>query len=300
MVGKNILENSELQEHEFFAPASSDVNLLNYLIVLNYIKDVEPDLVIHCAGVVGGIQANIKNPVKYLVDNMDMGRNIVMASKEAGVKKLINFGSSCMYPRNKDSGLTEDLILTAELEPTNEGYALAKIVTARLCDYINREDSDYHYKTVIPCNLYGRWDKFSPKNSHMIPAAIKKIDDAKRSGDSSIEIWGDGEARREFMLASEVADFIAYVLPKFDKMPTYINIGLGHDYTINEYYQAIANVVGYDGKFEHDLSKPVGMKRKLSDVSLQKNLGWASKVSLEEGLKQTYQFYLDRRDQYAN
>lgn len=300
MVGQNILENVSLKNFEFFSPTRVEVDLLSYDSVKNYISKIQPELVIHCAGKVGGIQANIKNPVGFLVENLDMGKNVVLASHEIGIKKLINLGTSCMYPRNHSNGLKEDMILKGELEPTNEGYALAKIVVAKLCEYINNTDPDFHYKTVIPCNLYGRWDKFTPSNSHMIPAVIKKIDDAKRVGLDEVEIWGDGLARREFMFAGEVTDFLSFAIPQIESMPTYMNIGLGYDFTINEYYEAVAEVVGYKGKFKHDLTKPVGMNRKLSDITLQTKFGWKSKIDLKEGLKKTYDFYLGRRHLYGD
>ena len=140
-----------------------------------------------------------------------------------------------MYPRDPQNPLAEDLILKGELEPTNEGYAIAKVTSTRLCEYIRKEDESFCYKTVIPCNLYGKYDKFDPKHSHMIPAVIRKLYEAKLAGLKEIDIWGDGEARREFMYAEDLADFIFYAIPKLDEMPQNINVGLGHDYTINEY-----------------------------------------------------------------
>src|SRR5690606_3724887 len=179
----------------------------------------KPELIIHAAGHVGGIQANIANPVRFLVDNLDIGRNTILAAKNNKVPNLINLASSCIYPRNAKNPLSEDLILTGELEPTNEGYALAKIMVARLCEYIVSENPELKYKTAIPCNLYGRHDKFSPEHSHMVPAVIKKIDAAKQSAQAELDIWGDGLARREFMYAGDLADFIFYAIDNFDKMP---------------------------------------------------------------------------------
>jgi GDP-L-fucose synthase len=252
-------------------------------------------MVIHCAGIVGGIQANIANPVKFLVENTQLGINLIMSAKEAGVKRLMNMSSSCMYPRAAQNPLAEDLILKGELEPTNEGYAIAKITSTRLCEYINREDSSFEYKTVIPCNLYGKHDKFDPKHSHMIPAVIKKIADAKANRLPSIDIWGDGLARREFMYAEDLANFVNFAIQKFSDMPQNINVGLGHDYTINEYYETIADVIGYQGEFVHDLTKPVGMKQKLIDDTQLKAFGWHYQTKLKDGLRQTYQHYLEQR-----
>ena len=196
-----------------------------------------------------------------------------------------------MYPRDAQNPLAEDLILKGELEPTNEGYAIAKVTSTRLCEYIRKEDESFCYKTVIPCNLYGKYDKFDPKHSHMIPAVIRKLYEAKLAGLKEIDIWGDGEARREFMYAEDLADFIFYAIPKLDEMPQNINVGLGHDYTINEYYQAVAEVVGFKGEFTHDLSKPVGMKQKLIDATKLSAFGWQHKTSLVDGLTQTFSHF---------
>lgn len=291
MVGRNIVEYKNAQNYVLLTPTSKELDLLDRVSVDTYLEKFTPDVVIHCAGLVGGIQANMANPVKFLVDNIQMGLNIIMASKEAGVKQLINMSSSCMYPREARNPLGEDLILKGELEPTNEGYAIAKVTSTRLCEYIHREDETYHYKTVIPCNLYGRYDKFDPKHSHMLPAVIKKIHEAKEKNQNSLDIWGDGEARREFMYAEDLADFIYYALENFEKMPQNINVGLGHDYTINEYYEAIAEVIGYKGTFVHDLSKPVGMRQKLIDDTKLQIFGWQHKTSLKEGIEKIYEYY---------
>lgn len=291
MVGRNIVEHPNMFKHVLLTPNSKELDLLDSSSVSNFIVTNKPDFIIHCAGKVGGIQANIAQPVDFLVENMDMGRNVIMGAKKAGVKKLINMSSSCMYPRKAQNPLSEELILQGELEPTNEGYALAKIMATRLCEYIHRENSSYQYKTIIPCNLYGKYDKFDPKHSHMIPAVIKKIVDAKRENKKIIDIWGDGEARREFMYAEDLADFVYYAIENFDKMPQNINVGLGHDYTINEYYKVIAKAIGFDGEFVHDLSKPIGMKQKLIDDTKLKAFGWRYKTSLEDGIQKTLSYY---------
>jgi nucleoside-diphosphate-sugar epimerase len=297
MVGKNILALATHYQHEFLAPKSAELNLLDALAVRQYIEKNQPDIIIHAAGIVGGIQANIAQPVKFLVDNMQMGLNILTASNDAGITKFLNLSSSCMYPRDAVNPLSEDLILKGELEPTNEGYALAKVTSTRLCEYICQENPERLYKTIIPCNLYGRFDKFDPNHSHMIPAVIRKIHEAKKNQQPEIDIWGDGEARREFMYAEDLAEFIFYALDNFTEMPQNLNVGLGKDYTINEYYQAVADVVGYKGEFKHDLTKPVGMRQKLIDVSKLKMFGWDYKTSLETGIQKTYNFYLN---EYCN
>ena len=309
MVGKNILEHPGTESFTLLSPSSKEFNLLDYSSVQLYLQKHTPDLVIHAAGKVGGIQANIKEPVRFLLDNLDMGRNIVWAARRCGIKKLINLGSSCMYPRNGSNPLREEMVLQGELEPTNEGYALAKITTAKLCEYISREEPAYQYKTLIPCNIYGRWDKFDPAHSHMIPAVIKKLHDAKlqmeqvKANTSSqpkpqpVAIWGDGTARREFMYAGDLADCLVYAIRHFDSMPSLMNVGLGSDFTINEYYRAVADVVGYSGGFTHDMSQPVGMKQKLVSIERQTAWGWHAKTNLQDGIKATYQFYLEQTKQ---
>jgi GDP-L-fucose synthase len=291
MVGRNILDNKDISNYDLLTPSSKELDLLNYAGVNKYLKENSPNFIIHTAGKVGGIQANIAHPVSFLIENLDMGRNIILAAKNNGVKNLINFSSSCMYPRNAVNPLTEDLILNGELEPTNEGYALAKIMSTRLCEYISKEDESFSFKTVIPCNLYGRYDKFESQHSHMIPAVVKKIHEAKRKNLSTIDIWGDGTARREFMYAGDLADFIIYAVQNFSLMPQNINVGLGHDYSINEYYKIIAKVIGYEGEFEYDLTKPVGMKQKLIDDTKLLEFGWKYKTTLQEGIENIYKFY---------
>lgn len=291
LVGRNLVE--ELQkEYLLLTPTHSDVDLTSFDSVLQYLAECKPDMIIHCAGKVGGIQANMANPVSFFVENMDMGRNIVLASKELGIKKLINLGSSCMYPRNARNPLQEEMVLQGELEPTNEGYALAKIGTQRLCAYIGSQYPEYSYKTLIPCNLYGSYDKFDPNNSHMIPAVIRKIHEAKEGAVSKVEIWGDGTARREFMHVSELVSCIKKVICEYDACPSLMNVGIGNDYSINEYYEAVAKVIGYKGTFYHNLDKPVGMKQKVVDVTKLNDFGWCSNLSLEEGIALTYDYFL--------
>lgn len=292
MVGRNLLEHPAIGEFEMLAPRSGELDLRDFNAVHTYLAKYCPDMVIHSAGKVGGIQANMREPVGFLLENLDMGRNIVWASRQAGIKRLLNLGSSCMYPRNHDDPLKEEMVLKGELEPTNEGYALAKVVTARLCEYITREDASFQYKTLIPCNLYGRHDKFDPSHSHLIPAIIHKVHQAKQGGQPTVEIWGDGTARREFMYAGDLADALVRAIREFDSMPAMMNIGLGHDHTINEYYQAAAEVMSYSGSFVHDLSKPVGMARKLVSVERQLAWGWNARSSLKAGIAQSYEFYL--------
>ncbi|ERP97420.1 hypothetical protein Q669_25915 [Labrenzia sp. C1B10] len=292
MVGKNLLAHERPDNLEFIAPDSSKLNLLDFYQTEAFLKREKPDIIVHAAGVVGGIQANIASPVRFLTDNWNMGSNLITAARSAGVPQLLNIGSSCMYPKDQDTPLKEAQVLSASLEPTNEGYALAKCAVARLCEYIVRETPEFQYKTIIPCNLYGRFDKFDPAVSHLVPAVIRKIHQATVAKNKTVEIWGTGEARREFMFAEDLADAVVFFLGKFEKLPNVANVGVGKDFTINEYYEITSNVIGYSGKFTHDLTKPVGMKRKLLDVSLQSEMGWKPKTSLNDGIRQTYEYFL--------
>lgn len=291
MVGKNLLEHLSTSSFEILAPLRGELDLFNCIDVEDYVSCVKPDLIIHTAGKVGGIQANMREPVRFLLENLDIGRNIVCAAHKAGVKRLINLASSCVYPRNAPNPLHEEAILTGELEPTNEGYALAKITVARLCQYISLQYPDFKYKTILPCNLYGRWDKFDPAHSHLIPAIIHKLHQAVINGHNEVEIWGDGTARREFMCSEDLADCLIRAIDHFDSMPLIMNVGLGYDHSINEYYETTAQVVGYKGGFVHNLSKPVGMKQKLVDIEKLTQWGWHSQISILNGLTSTYEFY---------
>ncbi|WP_263813016.1 GDP-L-fucose synthase family protein [Rhizobium sp. TRM96647] len=294
MVGRNIQEHPLASEWDIVAPGSDVLNLTDPRAVEAYVRAEKPDLVIHAAGRVGGIQANMANPVAFLDENVAMGRNIVMSAHKAGVPRFLNLASTCMYPRAAPNPLGEDMILTGELEPTNEGYALAKIVTTRLCQYIQRENPSLQYKTIIPCNLYGRHDKFDPKHSHLVPAIIHKLYVAKTQGATEVDIWGDGTARREFLYAGDLADAVLRAAANMESLPDLINIGLGSDFSINEYYEAAADVIGWQGTFVHDLTKPVGMKQKLSSVGRQTAWGWKPQTTLADGLRKTYAFYLER------
>ena len=292
MVGRNLMEHVAIQRYEVLAPRKDELNLDDFKAVQRYLSKARPEIIIHAAGKVGGIQANLRQPVDFLIENLDMGRNLVLAASQAGIKQLVNLGSSCMYPRNSSEPLREDMVLQGGLEPSNEGYALAKVVTARLCEYVMREDSSFQYKTLIPCNIYGRHDKFDPLQSHLLPAIIHKIHVAKQAGLKTVEIWGDGTARREFMYAADLADAILRAVENVPALPKYMNLGVGRDCTINEYYHAVADVLGYTGCFTHDTSKPVGMVRKVVNVEQQHEWGWIPQHELRDGIARTYDYYL--------
>lgn len=296
MVGRNIQAHQRAADWHILAPSSAELDLMDQRAVATYYTTHRPDAVVHAAGKVGGIQANIADPVGFLDVNTTIGRNVIVEAYNAGIKTLINLGSTCMYPADATNPLTEDMILTAPLEPTNEGYALAKILSTRMCQYIGDQNGDVNYKTLIPCNLFGLHDKFDPQHSHLVPAIIHKMHVAKTQGLGEVEIWGDGTARREFMFAADLADAIHTAIAKPETLPDLMNIGLGHDHTINEYYQTVADVVGWTGRFTHDLSKPVGMRQKLTATDRQTAWGWAAKTTLRDGLAKTYEFYLSKAE----
>ena len=293
LVGRNIQNHYASNKWNIIAPTSNDLNLMDYTAVKSFFDACKPDIILHCAGRVGGISANIMEPVAFLDTNIIIGRNVIMGAREAKIKRLINLASTCIYPREAQNPLKEECILEGKLEPTNEGYAIAKIVALRLCQYIRKEDPSYNYKTLIPCNLYGRFDKFDPKKSHLLPAIIHKIHHAKITGKQSVEIWGDGSARREFMYIEDLADAIYFALESISDIPDLMNLGVGNDYTVKEYYESVALAIGWQGEFVFDHSKPIGMAQKLSDISLQSKWGWQPKTKLKEGIKSTYKYYLE-------
>lgn len=290
MVGKNVVEHSFAQKHEVWAPKRTELNLFDVEQVKIKLQDFKPDLVIHCAGKVGGIQANINQPVEFLVENVELNKNLIMSCAETGVKQFMNLSSSCVYPNNLSGPIKEELVLSGPLEPTNEGYALAKIFAMKLCEYLSRTRG-LAYKTIIPCNLYGRHDHFDELKSHLIPAIILKIQKAAQEGKDKIDIWGDGQSRREFMFAGDLAEFIWSGVPRFEELPGTMNVGLGYDYKIIEYYEAVAKALDFKGGFWFDLSKPTGMKRKLTDIEKLKSFGWVAETSLEVGVQKTVDFY---------
>ena len=294
MVGQNIQAHESAKNWDILAPTSAELDLTDPKAVRSYIKKHKPDLVVHAAGRVGGIQANMADQVGFLDRNNIISRNVIMGTWSEGVRNLINLGSTCMYPVDAPNPLSEDMILTGPLEATNEGYALAKIMAMRLCEYINREDPKACFKTLIPCNLFGPHDKFDPKYSHLLPAIIHKVHQAKIEGAPNVEIWGNGKARREFMYAPDLADAVLRAATDIETCPDLINIGLGHDFTINGYYSEVADVIDWHGKFTYDLTRPVGMKQKLCDTRRATEWGWIAPTSLRFGIEETYKFYCER------
>lgn len=291
MVGRSVLAHPLAAGHEILAPPRAALDLRDGAATLAYVAAAAPDLIIHAGAVVGGIQANIDENARFLADNLAIGLNVLNAAWRAGTPGVINLGSSCMYPRDLDGLLGEDRLLSAPLEPTNEGYAVAKLAAWKLAQLIDRQSRDQTLRTLIPPNLYGPYDHFDPERSHLMPAIIRKIVEAVDGGAAEVEIWGDGEARREFMYAGDLADFIWRFHDRLEDLPDTLNVGVGQDATINAYYRAAADALGYGGGFRHDLSRPVGMRRKLMDVSRQRALGWAPPTALAEGIAAAAAYY---------
>lgn len=288
LVGRNLRAHPKAADHEILAPRSHDVNLLDATATTRAVADMAPDLIIHAAGRVGGIQANMAAPVEFLVDNLDMGRNILMAARAARIPRVLNIGSSCMYPRDAANPLREDQIGKGELEPTNEGYALAKLMTARLADYITATDLDLSYKTLIPCNLFGYFDTFDPARSHLLPAIIRKVHEARAADAPTVEIWGDGTARREFMFGADMADGVWWAADQFETLPNMLNLGVGTDHSVNDFYTTAARIIGWEGTFTHDLTRPTGMAQKLTDITRASALGWQAQTALPDAIAATY------------
>ena len=229
MVGRNFAKRMFDTDHILLAPTHDQLNLLRFDDVVSFIEDTGADIVIHAAGKVGGIKANIADPFGFLMENTVLGQNLINASKYCGVRKLINLGTSCMYPRDAINAQGASIALWS-FGTDKQGYALAKIQILKLCEYITKQYEEFNYKTVIPCNLYGLYDNFDLTTGHLIPAVISKLDKAVKGGDTSVKIWGDGTARREFMFASDLADLLLLACENFETMPNIMNAGVGLDY----------------------------------------------------------------------
>ncbi|MDD3020369.1 MAG: GDP-L-fucose synthase [Alphaproteobacteria bacterium] len=295
MVGKAIL--TYLKKHhpdwEILSPTRQDLDLTNGEKVEEYLNDNKINCVVHTAAKVGGIKANSENQDEFLSDNILMNTHVISSAHKAGIKNLVYLGSSCMYPRDYRNPLKECDILAAPLEPTNEGYAIAKIAGQRLCQYL-RQKYGVSYKTMIPCNLYGPGDHYDPEHSHLMAAIIRKIHIAIETNQQSVEIWGSGEVRREFVFVDDLAGFICSILPNLSKLPDCMNIGMGHDYSVNEYYQFAAQAMGYHGAFHHNIQQPSGMSHKLMDIETARQFGWSPTTSLEKGIRAAHADFIDR------
>ena len=250
----------------------------------------KPEYVFHPAGKVGGIIANQCRIADFLYENMMMEMNVIHAAWKSGVKKLEFLGSSCIYPKFAPQPMPESCLLTSALEPTNEGYALAKISGLKYCEYLNRQYG-MDFISVMPTNLYGPNDNYHPEHSHVLPALIRRFHEAKESGAESVTCWGDGSPLREFLYVDDLANLCVFLMNNYSGNET-VNAGTGRELTIRELSELVAKVVGYEGRIEWDTSKPNGTPRKLLDVSKAAALGWTYKTELEEGIRLSYQDFL--------
>jgi len=247
-------------------------------------------MVVLAAAKVGGIKANNDFPVEFMLDNLKIQNNIIESAHESGVEKLLFLGSSCIYPKFAPQPIAESSLLTGALEPTNEAYALAKIAGIKLCQAYAREYGD-NYINAMPTNLYGPGDNFDLESSHVLPALLRKVHEAKQSGAREVSVWGSGKPRREFLHVDDLAKACRFLLEKYDS-PEIVNVGCGEDVTIRQLVEMICDVVGFGGEIAYDATKPDGTPRKLLDVSKINALGWSAQIPLRNGIEETYRWYL--------
>ncbi len=269
-----------------------DADLRDLEQVRALVDRVDPDVVIHTAARVGGIAANIADPAGFLMDNLRLDSSVLTASLEHGVERFLYFGSSCMYPKDYRQPLVESDVLAAPLEPTNEGYALSKISAARFCEYVSAQHG-HAWRVLIPSNLYGPHDDYSLGHGHLVAAAIAKAHHARETGAPTIDVWGDGTARREFTYVGDLAGWVVENLDDMASWPALMNVGKGEDHSVLDYYRAALETVGYECELVPDPSKPAGMQQKLMDSSLARGLGWDPATPLTEGMRASYARYLD-------
>jgi GDP-L-fucose synthase len=266
--------------------------------VEKFFETERPQYVILTAAKVGGIQANISYPAQFIYENLAIQTNVIHSSYKYGVKKLLFFGSACSYPRECPQPMKEEYLLSGRLEPTNESYAVAKISGIKMCGAYNRQYGT-NFVCAIPANTYGPNDNFNPETSHVIPALIRKFHEAKTKGSTSLEIWGTGNQRREFIYVGDVASASLFLMENYDK-PDFINVGSGKDVTIKKLASVIKKVVGYRGGIIFNASKPDGIPRKLLDVSKLQTLGWNARTELDEGITKTYEWYIKEMGEIYN
>lgn len=290
MAGSAILR--KLQEkgyNNLIYKTHKELDLTNQSSVLDYFEKEKPDVVILAAAAVGGIKKNMDFPADMLMTNMMIQSNVFEAARKNKVNRLLFLGSSCIYPRLCPQPMKEEYLLTGPFEPTNEGYALAKVAGLRLCEYYNRQYGT-DYISIMPCNLYGINDHYN-ENAHVMASLIRRFHEAKVNNISNVSVWGTGKQRREFLFVDDMADAAVYFLENYHKSE-FVNIGSGKDVSIAELAEIIAKTVGYKGCTEFDTSKPDGMPRKLLDTSKAESLGWKYKTELEDGIKLTYEDFL--------
>ena len=306
MVGGSILRQLEARKAagealELITRTSGELDLTDQVQVRDFMQTEKPDQVILAAAKVGGIIANNTYPAQFIYENLMIECNVIHQAYAAGVTKLLQLGSSCIYPREAPQPMREDALLTGTLEPTNEPYAVAKIAGIKLCESYNRQYGT-DYRSVMPTNLYGPGDNFHPENSHVLPALIRRFHEAAGRGDAEVVVWGSGKPMREFLHVDDMAAASLFVMGldpetyqrETQEMLSHINVGSGTDVTIRELAETVARVTGYKGALVFDDSKPDGAPRKLMDVSRLARLGWTASIGLEDGIAGTYQWFLDQ------
>jgi GDP-L-fucose synthase len=269
----------------------AELDLTDQRAVRQFFAETSPDYVILAAAKVGGIFANSTYPATFIRDNLAIQTHVIDAAYHSGVRKLLFLGSSCIYPRLAPQPLQEEALLTSALEPTNEWYAIAKIAGIKMCQAYRRQYG-FNAISLMPTNLYGPGDNFDLESSHVLPALLRKFHEAKSAGAPDVTVWGTGQPRREFLHVDDLADAVVYLMQHYDAEDI-INVGVGEDITIRELAEMMASMVGFSGELRFDTSKPDGTPRKLLDVSRLFDLGWRPQISLREGLRQTYAWYLE-------
>ena len=295
MVGGSIVRHLvSLGYENIITRNRSELNLANQAETRSFFADCKPEIVIMAAAKVGGIHANNTFPATFLYENLAVATNSIDSAFRAGTKRFLFLGSSCIYPKLAPQPLRETSLLTGELEPTNEAYAVAKIAGLKLCEYY-RKQYGVLFHSLMPTNLYGQGDNYHPENSHLLPALIGRFHEARLANRESVTIWGTGTPRRELMNVDDLAEAITHVLSLEDP-PNLINAGTGVDHSIMEIAEIVKRVVGFEGEIKTDPSKPDGTPRKMLDVSLLKKHGWSSGIHLEKGITDTYEWYLQERE----
>jgi GDP-L-fucose synthase len=293
LVGSAIVRQIESEgKHTWVGRTRTELDLLDRDAVFAFMGSEKPDALVIAAARVGGIQANNKFPVEFLTENLQIETNLMDAAHKANIDRLLFLGSSCVYPKFAEQPIKEESLLTGALEPTNEAYALAKISGLKLVQAYRRQYG-HRWISVMPTNMYGPGDNFDLENSHVLPALIRKLHDAKVSGSQSVTLWGTGSPRREFLYSDDLGRACLFVLENYDDdLP--LNVGVGEDVTIQELANTIAGIVGFQGWIEWDTTKPDGTPRKLLDVQRINNLGWHATTSLESGIKATFDSYVSQ------
>ena len=271
----------------------AEVDLLQREAVRNFFREQRPQVVVVAAAKVGGIKANNDFPVEFLLENLNIQNHLIEAAYDFNTEKLLFLGSSCIYPKFAPQPIPESALLTGALEPTNEAYALAKIAGIKLCQAYAREYGR-NFINAMPTNLYGPGDNFDLNSSHVLPALLRKVHEAKQRGDATVSVWGTGTPRREFLHVDDLAGACRFLLENYDA-PEIVNVGFGSDVTIRELVELICEVVGFAGALEFDSSKPDGTPRKLLDTTKLTGLGWRPRISLRDGIQQTYDWYCRER-----